>query len=75
VTPMDPAPDDDDDLATRAARWTEGAVWLLVVASAVAHLRRVVATRSVFGGDDTLAAMFVAVVLLAAVRAARSRRR
>jgi hypothetical protein len=71
---MEPEKDEQGELLdTPAARAAEGVMWLVVGATTAAHVYRVVVTRSLFGGVDTLAALVVAVLLLAVVRAIRRR--
>ena len=73
---MEPSKQDPPDLLdTPAARAAEGVMWLVVGLAAAAHVYRVVVTRSVFGGGDTIALLFVALLLLAGVRTLRRRGR
>lgn len=58
----------DEPLDTSAARIAEFGMWLVVGSAAVAHVRQVVITRSVFGRNDTLAPLVVAALLLGVVR-------
>jgi hypothetical protein len=66
---MEPVNDRSGELLdTGAALAAEFVMWLLVGASAAAHVYRTVADRKVFGGEDTLALFVVALLLLAAAR-------
>ena len=74
-TSMDPEKNDQGELLeTPAARAAEAVMWLVVGAATAAHVYRVVATRSIFGGVDMLAFLFVALLLLGGVRVLRRRR-
>ncbi len=67
--------EDPEERALAALWYTEVALWVISGALAALHVYRVVRARTVFSSEDTLAALFVAVLLSSATRLWRQRQR